>query len=309
MISIYRTNETSGMMEKVNAIEPGTWIELTAPTQEELLSVREILELEPGFLSAALDEEETSRVEHEDGQTLIIVDSPMLDEKAQEDKRVIYSTIPLGIIVTEANIITVTLTENPIIEALKTSRLNTAFRTRFVFTLLLRIAGRYNGYLRQIDRSINDIERRLYKQQRNKELMQLLDMEKSLVYFSTSLKANEITIDKLTRGRVVKLYEEDQDLLEDVLIEIRQAIEMANIYSSILSSTMEAFSSVIDNNLNVNMKRLAGLTILIEMPNIIYGFYGMNIGNLPMPTLWFTLALSGGLTLITALILLKFKLL
>lgn len=303
MISIHKTED--GIIKSIDAIEEGAWVELTAPTPEELSLVGEQLGIEADFLSAALDEEETSRIELEDGQALIIIDLPTIENR---DKRVIYSTLPLGIIVTEQNIVTVSLHESPIVAALRSAKINTAHKTTFVFTLLLRGAGQFNRYLRQIDRFINSVEHRLYKNQHNKELMQLLDIEKSLVYFSTSLKSNEVTLDKLMRGRVIKLYEEDEDLLEDVLIEVRQAIEMANIYSSILSSTMDAFSSVISNNLNVNMKMLTSLTILITIPNIVYGFYGMNISGLPLPTLWFPLALSVGLMAVAGFILHKFKL-
>ncbi len=307
MISIFKTE--NGAMQRVESIVPGAWVELTDPTAQEINRVSRELKIERDFLTAALDEEETSRVEREDGQSLIIIDLPTLDERTHESKRVIYSTMPLGIIVTEQNIVTVSLRENQIIESLRGSGLNTAHKTTFVFTLLLRGAGQFNRYLRQIDRLINSVEQKLYKNQQNKELMQLLDIEKSLVYFSTSLKSNEVTLTKLTRGRVIKLYEEDEDLLEDVLIEVRQAIEMASIYSSILSSTMDAFSSVISNNLNVNMKKLTSLTILITIPNIVFSFYGMNIFDLPLNELWFTLTLSGGLLAAAIFILHKLKLL
>ncbi|MEG1579221.1 MAG: magnesium transporter CorA family protein, partial [Oscillospiraceae bacterium] len=143
--------------------------------------------------------------------------------------------------------------------------------------------------------------------QRNKELIQLLDLEKSLVYFSTSLKANEVTLEKILRGRIVTLYEEDHDLLEDVLIEVRQAIEMANIYSSIISGMMDAFASVISNNLNVIMKVLTSITILLTIPNIIFSFYGMNIrGGLPLDQFfWFPMVVTVVLVGIIAIILKK----
>jgi magnesium transporter len=150
------------------------------------------------------------------------------------------------------------------------------------------------------------MERQLYKSQRNKELIQLLDLEKSLVYFNTSLKANEVTLEKILRGRIVTLYEEDHDLLEDVLIEVRQAIEMANIYSSIISGMMDAFASVISNNLNVIMKVLTSITILLTIPNIVFGFYGMNVSGLPLERFfWFPLVVALVLIGVTAVILKK----
>ena len=155
-------------------------------------------------------------------------------------------------------------------------------RTSFILYMLLQVAKRFLQYLKQIDKIYNYMERQLYKSQRNKELIQLLDLEKSLVYFNTSLKANEVTLEKILRGRIITLYEEDHDLLEDVLIEVRQAIEMANIYSSIISGMMDAFASVISNNLNVIMKVLTSITILLTIPNIFFSFYGMNVANLPL---------------------------
>jgi magnesium transporter len=137
--------------------------------------------------------------------------------------------------------------------------------------------------------------------------MQLLALEKSLVYFSTSLKANEATIEKIFRGRVIKLYDEDQDRLEDVLIEMKQAIEMASIYTGILSSMMDGFSSVISNNLNIVMWRLTIVTILMEIPNIIFAFYGINTPDVPMNYTWFAISLAAALMVIAAVILLKWK--
>ena len=168
--------------------------------------------------------------------------------------------------------------------------------------MLLQVAKRFLQYPKQIDKIYNYMERQLYKSQRNKELIQLLDLEKSLVYFNTSLKANEVTLEKILRGRIITLYEEDHDLLEDVLIEVRQAIEMANIYSSIISGMMDAFASVISNNLNV----MTSITILLTIPNIFFSFYGMNVANLPLDQFWwFPLALSGVVILVVAIILKK----
>ena len=149
--------------------------------------------------------------------------------------------------------------------------------------MLLRIAGKYLLYLKQIDKLSNYVEQQLHKSMKNKELIQLLGLEKSLVYFSTSLKSTETVLEKILRGRVIKLYEEDQELLEDVLIEVKQAIEMSNIYSNILSGTMDAFASVISNNLNIVMKVLTVITIVMSVPTMVFSFYGMNVLDLPLP--------------------------
>jgi magnesium transporter len=149
----------------------------------------------------------------------------------------------------------------------------------------------------------NHIEKQLYKSLKNKELIQLLALEKSLVYFTTSLKADDVTLEKVMRGRIIKLYEEDQDLLEDVIIEIKQAIEMTNIYSSILTGTMDAFASVISNNLNIIMKVLTVITILMTIPTITFSYYGMNVDGLPVAVWWFPIVLAAGITFIGWLIL------
>ena len=157
---------------------------------------------------------------------------------------------------------------------------------------MLRIAGRYLQYLKQIDKISNQVERELRKSMKNAELIQLLEVEKSLMYFSSSLKANEITIEKIMRGRAIRLYEEDQDLLEDVLIEIKQAIEMASIHLNILSGTMDAFASIISNNLNIVMKVLASITLIISIPTVISGIYGMNVDYLPFANFWFPVTIA-----------------
>lgn len=304
MMTIHKT--VDGRMTALDAIEEGAWINLTYPNEEELRSVSSALQVESDFLRAALDEEETSRIDTEEGQTLIIIDTPAVEKS---DSAVIYSTLPLGIIVTETNIITVSLRESSVIRDFEdglVKGVSTAKKTSFILHILLRVASRYLQYLKQIDKLYNHMERQLYKSQRNKELIQLLDLEKSLVYFNTSLKANEVTLEKILRGRIVTLYEEDHDLLEDVLIEVRQAIEMANIYSSIISGMMDAFASVISNNLNVIMKVLTSITILLTIPNIVFSFYGMNVMGLPMDHFWwFPLTLSVGLIVVIAIILKK----
>lgn len=279
MLSIHKT--INGKMTRMDAVEDGCWVNLINPSEDELKTVAAILGVESSFLRAALDEEETSRIDSEDGQTLIIVDTPAME---QDETGVVYSTLPLGVIVTEKHIITVCLKETSVVRDLQDGMVKdvrTQQRTRFILNVLLLVAKRYLKYLKQIDKTYNHIERKLNKSQKNADLLQLMDLEKSLVYFNTSLKADEVTLEKILRGRIVTLYEEDHDLLEDVLIEVRQAIEMAQIYSSIISSTMDAFSSIISNNLNVIMKVLTSITILLTIPDIIFSFYGMNVEGLP----------------------------
>ena len=304
LLSIHKT--INGKMTRLDAVQDGCWVNLTYPSEDELNTVALTLGVEPTFLRAALDEEETSRIDTEEGQTLIIIDVPSVEK----DDAVVYSTLPLGIIVTQKHIITVCLKESTIIKDFQDGLVRNAEtqkRTSFILYMLLQVAKRFLQYLKQIDKIYSYMERQLYKSQRNKELIQLLDLEKSLVYFNTSLKANEVTLEKILRGRIITLYEEDHDLLEDVLIEVRQAIEMANIYSSIISGMMDAFASVISNNLNVTMKVLSSITILLAIPNIIFGFYGMNITTgLPLDHFWWIpLAIVGVVVLVAAVLLKK----
>ncbi len=304
LLSIHKTID--GKMTPMDKVTSGCWVNLVHPTEDEMNTVTALMGIDPAFLRAALDEEETSRIDNEDGQTLIIIDLPAVEQEGNGSP-VVYSTLPLGIIVAENCIITVCLKESSIIQDFQdglVKNAQTQKKTSFILHILLQVAKRFLQYLKQIDKIYNYMERQLYKSQRNKELIQLLDLEKSLVYFSTSLKANEVTLEKILRGRIIALYEDDQDLLEDVLIEVRQAIEMANIYSSIISGMMDAFASVISNNLTVIMKVLTSLTILLTLPNIIFGFYGMNVEGLPMDQYWwFPLLLAVAAIVIVGIIL------
>ena len=215
----------------------------------------------------------------EDGYNMILVDIPSLDEKDR------YVTIPLGIYMTKEHIITICLEESPVLKAFVNRRVREFYtfkKTRFVFQILYRNAASYLRYLRIIDRKSDQIEEKLHISQKNSELIELLELEKSLVYFTTSLRSNEVVLEKLLRTERVKKYPEDEDLLEDVIIENKQAIEMANIYSGILSGMMDAFASVISNNLNIVMKFLATVTIVLSIPTMIASFFGMNFDNIPL---------------------------
>ena len=283
MIEYFKAD--AGTVVALERAEPGCWINLVNPTRKEIDSVIVSQHVDAGFINAALDPEETSRVELEDDQALLIVDIPVEEESDSITRDVqMYATLPMGIVVAEDVVITVCLEDTSVtrdIASGKVRGVQTAMRTRFVFQLLLRVAGRFLNYLHRIERSFTDIERRLYDSLRNEELMMLLGLQKSLVYFSASLKGNEVTMEKVLRGRILKLYEDDRDLLEDALIEIRQAIEMSGIYSTILAGTMEAYASVVSNNMNDIMKALTVITLIMTIPNMVFGFYGMNVSHLP----------------------------
>jgi magnesium transporter len=275
MIKIFKTYEKE--VRELEKHEDKTWIDMINPTKDELLKMSEEFDIDLDFLEAPLDEEESPRIEIESNLLFILVNLPSLEE--DEDSRE-YDTIPLGIIIKEKRIITVCLKDSYILDDFrkgKVKNFNKHKLNRFLLQILFRMDKRYLLYLKQIDRMSNYIESKLHRSMKNKELIQLLALEKSLVYFSTSLKANEVVLEKLQKSSLVKMYPEDDDLLEDVIIENKQAIEMASIYSNILSGMMDAFASVISNNLNIVMKRLTLITIILTIPTMFASFYGMNV--------------------------------
>ena len=263
-------------------LEKGVWVHLQSPTKEEVDGLTTRFHLDPTFLPAALDEEESARIEYDPDkqQTLIIVDIPYVET---EGSGYVYSTIPLGIVLCDEVIITVCTRETPIISDFSEERIRnfwTNKRTRFILQILHRNAGRFLSYLKQIDKASLLVQEKLEKGSRNQDLLQMMKLEKSLVYFSTSLKGNELVMERLLRQDVLKRYPEDTDLLEDVIIETKQAIEMCSIYRDIMSNTTDAFASIISNNLNITMKMLTSLTVLLSIPTIIASLWGMNV---PVP--------------------------
>ena len=265
--------------------------------------------LDSDFIKSALDEEESSRVEREDTQTLIIIDTAV--SEIEKNDTLVFYTMPMSIIIKDQLVFTISLRNNKVIEDLIDGRLRniqTSFRTQFVLRLIMQLTSTYLVYLKQIDKASNTLERELRKAVKNKQLLQMMELEKSLVYFSTSLKSNDATMNKFLRGKLMKLYEDDQDLLEDVLIELKQAEEMASIYSSILANMVDACSSVISNNVNMVMWQLTIVTIILAIPTMVFSFYGMNTLDLPFAEhTWFPTVVSIVATLLTALILLKYK--
>lgn len=306
MIHFYQTQ--GNCIRRLEEPVAGCWICVVDPTAQEVQKLIDGYGLDSGFVRSSLDEEESSRIEREDDQTLIIVDTAM--SEIQTEETILFFTVPLGIIITKDYVFTISLRDNQVLRDMTDGTVKgvqTRMKTRFVMQLLLRITAIYLQDLKQIDKTSYVMEQKLSSAMKNKELIQMLELEKSLVYFSTSLKANEVTIEKLLRGRTIKLYDEDQDLLEDVLIEVRQAIEMSNIYSGIISSMVEAFGSVISNNLNIVMWRLTVVTIIMSIPTMIFSFYGMNTAHLPVPDTWFPTVIAILVTIITAYIMLKQK--
>ena len=311
MIRIFKTED--GAMHEKEEMQPGCWIALTNPTASEIIDIADTYQIDPDHLRAPLDEEERSRIEVEDNYTLILVDVPMIEERNDKDW---YGTIPLGIIVTDKMIFTVCLEDTQVLTRFMEGRVRNFFtymKTRFILQILYRNSSMYLRYLRIIDKKSEQVEEKLHFSPRNQELIELLELEKSLVYFTTSLRSNEAVLEKLIKLESIKKYPEDTELLEDVIIENTQAIEMANIYSGILQSMMDAFASVISNNLNDVMKILSVITIVMSIPTIIFSAYGMNLAPSGMPfssTIWgflIVILVSIAASIIAALFLSKKK--
>ena len=297
MLTIYQSPHDHEIIP-IEHFEKGAWINLVNPTKEEINTVVKNTRISPDFIKYALDDEERPHLEFEDNQLLIVISVPII-----QDAEVRYDTLPLGIIHTEDYLVTVCLQDLDFLQEFylgKVKGMATFKKTRFLFQILYKTSLLYLKFLRQIDKHSTELELELHKSVRNKELIGLLNLEKSLVYFSTSLRSNEVVLEKLLRGRFVKMYEEDEDLLEDVIIENKQAIEMADIYGNILSGTMDAFASLISNNLNIVMKFLAVVTIILALPTMVASFFGMNY-TLPFQHSPYGFAIAVGISSLLAL--------
>lgn len=287
-------------LTEISTLEKGCWVHLQNPTREEIAGLNARFALDPTYLQAALDEEESARIERNDDQTLIIVDVPIVEA---ENNGYSYSTIPMGIIMVDDVIITVSTRDSALITDFAEERIRgfwTFKRTRFILQLLYRNASRFLAYLKQIDKASSHVQDRLQVSMRNQELIQMMKLEKSLVYFSTSLKGNEMVMEKMMRMDMLRKYPEDADLLEDVIVENKQAIEMCAIYRDIMSGTMDAFASIISNNLNIVMKILTSLTVVLSIPTLFASFWGMNTAvpfEGSMSGFWIVLGISLGVSL------------
>ncbi len=283
MLKIYNTDIETNNFEEIKEFKKGSWISLTNPSEVEIKKVCESINIQEDFIRDALDFEEKARIdtEEDDETILFVVDVPII-EKNEENQ--IYTTMPLGMIVVRDDFfITVSLRKNKVIEDFekrKIKNFQTYKKSRFIFQILYLNSSYYLTHLKQINKETEIAEYILKNSMRNKELLKLLSLEKSLVYFTTSLKSNELVMEKTMKGKIIKLYEDDEDILEDAIIENRQAIEMAKIYSDILNGTMDAYASIISNNLNGVMKTLTSITIVLAVPTMISSFWGMNV---PVP--------------------------
>ena len=281
MIKFYRTDHK--VLSEITEYEDNMWVCMTKPTVDETKLIAEDFEIDLADVRAALDDEESSRVEVEDGYTLILVDIPSIEMR---NEREAYTTIPLGIILVKDILITVCAEDTPVLDAFiesKVKEFSTKKRMRFMYQILYRNCMTYQHYLRVMDRRRNLIEQRIQDETEDADLIDLHELESNLVYFATSLRANGVVLDKLARYSSIKQYPEDQELLDDVMVENKQAIEMTGIYRDIISGTRELMTTIINNRLNNIMKFLAAITIVMAIPTIISGIYGMNVSGKWMP--------------------------
>jgi magnesium transporter len=277
MLSIYRTDE--GVINNLDSFLDGVWVRLTNPNRTELARVAEQYDIEVSDLATALDDEESARVSLEDGYTLIVMDIPSTEVRHEKK---MYTTIPLGILLKQDAIITVCREESPIVEYFaraKQKDFSTKKKMRFIYQILLRSASMYQACLRGIDRKRVEIEERAGKDMKDGDIIDLHELESTLVYFATSLRSNSVVLERLRRYKRIEQYPEDMELLEDVMVEYQQAIEMTVIYRDIVDGTRELLSSVMDNKLNNVMKYLTSITLVMAIPSAISGIYGMNVAE------------------------------
>ena len=281
MVDIYKTDNK--VFSKLDNIEEGCWINMVNPTSSELALVSGYFDIDSDDLATALDEEESSRISLEDGYTLILVDIPT--PEVRHEKKM-YTTIPLGIILKNDAIITICREETPVLTYFirnKLKEFSTKKKMRFIYEMMFRSAMLYQAYLRGIDKKRTEIEERVGDDTHDTDIIELHELESTLVYFATSLRANSIVLERLRRYKRLEQYPEDMELLEDVTVEYQQAIEMTTIYRDIIDGTRELLSSVINNRLNNVMKILTSITIVMAIPTIISGIYGMNVDGRWMP--------------------------
>lgn len=277
MIKMYNTDINTNITEETKDLKKGNWINMISPTEEEIQRVCAALQIKQDFIRYSLDEEEKARIdtEDDDNTTLYIIDIPVIES---DRTRRVYVTMPIGVIfVRDDYIITVSQKNNDIIKDIKTENVITYKKSRFLLQILYANSKKFLSLLYKINKELESTENKLKNSLQNEGLLKMLDLEKSLVYFTTSLKSNEVVMEKTTRGKIIKLYEEDEDLLEDAIIENKQAIEMAKIYSDILSGTMDTYASIISNNLNAVMKILTSVTFILAIPTLIASIWGMNV--------------------------------
>lgn len=285
----------------LDVIHPRVLIDVTSPNLEMLEKISNATSLPLQSLQLSLDTEEMAHVDFDETSNLIVIDIPSSDD----DDR--FFTMPFFICFNDQYMVTICKKRNDILKNVikNAKKFEPHKHTRTTLFILYRIAQEYIKSLREIDKRTRDVETKLHDSTKNKELIELMDLNKMLVYFSTSLNSNKAVTLKLLRSTLFRQYEANQDLMEDLVVENDQAIEMCNIYRDILAGTMDAFASIISNNLNVVMKTLAIITIVLSIPTMVSGFYGMNVSNVPLGennyAFWIIIGISGILAFIAGI--------
>ncbi len=283
MIKIFKS---FGGYDEIPNVEKGCWINVIQPTSEEILRLSNEFQLPQDIIQDILDADERPRVEFDDTWSLVIMRIPLKNI----NNGIPFITVPLGVYISDSFTLTLCLQDNDILPLEQSPLIREQYRQitdvfNFILRLFLRSGNIYLRYLKEINQHTSAIEQDLEKSIKNRELNKLLKMEKCLVYFITSIKANEIVLAKLRNSKKITT-EINEDLLEDAIIENKQALEMAQIYSDIQSGMMDAFASVISNNLNVVMKQLTVISIIIMIPTLVASIFGMNVPNFLEETKW-----------------------
>lgn len=277
MLKIYNKESGTSKLIEQKEFTPGCWIDLIKPTDEEIQKLIEEIGVKQDFIKYILDDDELPRIEIEDNQTIIFIDVPYRKSKRNFT---VVDTIPLAILELNGYVITISLTDTEALNDFKLDRVkdfSTVKRSRFIIQILYKVSVLYLKYLKNINNEIELAEDKMFKATKNKDLAKLLVVEKSLVYITTSLKSNKVVLDKIEKGSIIQLFEDDMELLEDAVIENDQSIDMSNLYRDILGSMTDSFATIISNNLNVIMKFLAGITIVLSVPTMVASFMGMNV--------------------------------
>ena len=310
MIKIYETDNKTLELKEINDFKKNSWIDMENPSYDEISIVSEKTEIDKELLTKLLDEEELPRIEVDGNSTLIVIDTPYITDSNYKHK---YNTKPLGIIINNNGyFVTISLKRQAVLDDFKEGKVkdfNVSKKSKFIYQILLKTSSAYQKELFSINEYINQKEKTLYKSTSNKELVALLNIEKTLVYFLTSLKANDIVLEKLSKGNIINLYKCDNSLIEECIIENKQSIEMTSIYREILTSMTDTYATIISNNLNDIMKFLAGITIVFSIPTMVASFIGMNVplGSIGTSNISFLLIIifSFILSIIIAIILKK----
>lgn len=309
-ITIYKEVEKKLVSEvcpdfnKDTEIFDHSWIHVTTPTAENLTLISEKTSLNLDFLLTGLDEEETARIDKDEGDVLIVLDAPCTNEEGE-----IY-TEPFIIVYNQHYYVTISKSNQTLLNSLfaKVKNLEPSKKVRLTLNIIYQLSREFITYLKTIDKHTKDVEQRIHTSMKNKEIFELMDINKTFVYFSTALNANKAVLSKLLKSPSYKKFEDDLDLMEDAQVELDQAIEMCNIYRDILAGMMDAFASIISNNLNIVMKTLSIITIVISIPTLIASLFGMNFSEDNSPlyntshAFWIVLGISVGIGIIGAII-------